>query len=267
MQFGMCIGLQTTGPVQLLHLEDAKKAGADYVELPLASLMTLDESTFKEAVMKPVSDAGIPVYSLNVFFPGSLRLTGENADHAAALEYAKSALAHAEALGVKRVVLGSGGARNVPGDFPLAKGLDQMRDFLKQLGPIAEAHGLQIVIEPLQRGESNIINTLTEAADLAREVNHPAIAALVDYYHMRLIDESNDGILKAGNFLQHTHLARPLGRSMPVYATEDPYIDFFRALKKANYKGGLSLEGSVPEPYFESIQHAFKLLREIWAQA
>jgi len=267
MQFGMCIGLQTADSVQLSHLEEVKKAGADYVELPLASLMALEESAFQEAVVKPLLNAGLPVYSLNVFMPGSLRLTGEQADHAAAIAYAKPALARAEALGVKRVVLGSGGARNVPGDFPLEKGLDQMREFLTLLGPVAESHGLQIVIEPLNRSESNIINTLTDAANLVREVDHPAIAALVDYYHMRLIDESNEGILKAGNLLQHTHLARPLGRSMPVYAAEEPYLAFFRALKSADYKGNLSLEGSVPEPYFDSVRHALKLLRDVWAQA
>jgi Sugar phosphate isomerases/epimerases len=259
MRFGLCAGLD--------RLSDAKQTGADYLELPLAAIMALNDADFSQQVAKPVKDLGLEIYSCNVFLPGTLRLTGETADHAAAVSYAKQALDRAQSLNVKAVVLGSGGARNLPNGFPLEAGLNQMRDFLQLIAPHAEACGIQIVIEPLNRGESNLIHTLSDGANLARRVDHPAVAALVDYYHMRLSDEFIEGIKKAGPLLAHVHLARPLGRTMPQCAEEEPYLDFFRALKENNYTGNLSLEGAIPEPYIESVKRALAIMRDVWAGA
>ena len=79
----------------------------------------------------------LPLRSCNGFIPGSFRLTGPKADHGPALDYAEKILRRADEIGVKTVVFGSGGARNVPGDFTQGKppdlegGTRQYADFCR----------------------------------------------------------------------------------------------------------------------------------------
>ncbi len=269
MQLGLCINMLAADPagIGLEALNLAKEAGADYLEVPLAQIMFTDDKTFEKEVLPALSGSGLPVYSCNNFFPGSLRLTGASADHGKALAYAEKALDRAAQLGITYAVFGSGGARNVPDGFPVSTGFEQLIAFLKALAPLAAKRDILIVIEPLNPSESNLINTLEDGRALAQAVNHPNVALLADYYHMRLCGERADAILKAGDCLKHLHLARALGRQMPFDAQEEDYLSFFRALKQIDYRGNLSLEARVMAPYQGSLRHAFSLLRTLYQQA
>ena len=52
------------------------------------------------------------------------------------------------------------------------------------MGVIAQSYGIVVCVEPLNRAESNFINTLQEGAEIVRRVNHPHIRLLADLYHM-----------------------------------------------------------------------------------
>ena len=265
MQFGMCMGLSAvdaTGKA-VNQARIAKEVGFDYVELPLAPMADMDDAAFAEGPVAMLREADIPCSVCNIFFPGSVRLTGPAADHPAALTYADRALARAEALGVDRVVFGSGGARNVPDGFSVAQGFDQLVSFLHQVGDVARRHGVIIVIEPLNRMESNVINTLAEGIALARQANHPAVACLIDYYHERMGGDAAASLPQAKGMLRHVHLARALGRSMPVLASEDAYAAFFDGLRAIGYDGGVSLEGNVRGDFRSEIARALQVLKAL----
>ena len=161
----------------------------------------------------------LPLRSCNAFIPGSFRLTGPNADHAPALDYAEKVLRRADEIGVKTIVFGSGGARNVPGDFTgkdrpdLEKGTHQYADFCRELVKrVADLKTTVVVIEPLRPNESNIVNYVFQGLAICREVNSPRLMQLADIFHMM------DPAL--------VERLRP----------------FFGALKKAGYAGGVSCE-------------------------
>ena len=59
----------------------------------------------------------LPLRSCNGFIPGKFRLTGPKANPAPALDYAEKILRRADEVGVQTIVLGSGGARNLPKDW------------------------------------------------------------------------------------------------------------------------------------------------------
>ena len=61
--------------------------------------------------------------------------------------------------------------------------------------------------------ESNLVNTAAEGLRLAREVNHPNIQLLVDYYHLALEKENPEIILEAGPAVRHLHFAKVTGRA------------------------------------------------------
>lgn len=266
MRYGLCMGLPDATSSQeskRASFEEVKKAGFDYVELPLAQCMALDDSAFSNlhAILR---DADLPCECCNVFLPGHMRLTGEEADLPAAIEYTKRALARAETLGVRRIVFGSGGARNVPSHYPIAEGMRQIEDFLRAIADDFAQHGILLVIEPLNRMESNVINTLAEGIALARSVSHPSIACLVDYYHEGMQGDASASIESARGLLQHVHVARLLGRAMPVTISEDSgYGPFADALKSIHYNEGISLEAG-GNPTIEMSKQGLAVIRSLF---
>ena len=194
----------------------------------------------------------IPMRSCNGFIPGTFRLTGPKAEHGAALDYAETALRRADEVGVKTVVFGSGGARNVPGDFTLPKqepkleeGTAQYTDFCRKLcARVADLKTVAVVIEPLRPNESNIINYVWQGVQICEDVNSPRLCQLADIFHMMMGRESAESLVKAGPLLKHCHIASYGTRKFPGSDPETvcrlrPYFD---ALRTIGYAGGVSCE-------------------------
>jgi len=268
MQFGYCVNMAATDPegIGAHRIVEIMEIGFDYVELPLAQVMTLSTEAFAAGLLRMLRDAGIPCACMNNFFPAAYRLTGPDADRTSALAYADRALDHAAALGADRVVFGSSGARNVPDGFDLDHARSQLADLLSELAPLAARRGIMLVIEPLNRIESNIINTLAEGLALARAVSDHAVACLVDFYHAGLAGDPCASVAEAGPLLRHVHLARTLGRSIPVSPNEEPYRSFFSALRAAGYDASLSLEAYAPDDFQRRAARALSLMRTLWAE-
>jgi sugar phosphate isomerase/epimerase len=76
-------------------------------------------------------------------------------------------------LGVRLIVFGSSGARQVPEGFSKKEAFEQLVDFGKRTGPEARARDITIAIEPQRREESNIINNTAEALAWVEAVTTP----------------------------------------------------------------------------------------------
>ena len=195
----------------------------------------------------------LPLRSCNGFIPGSFRLTGPKADHGPALDYAEKILRRADEIGVKTVVFGSGGARNVPGDFTQGKppdleaGTRQYADFCRALVKrVADLKTVQVVIEPLRPNESNILNYVFQGLAICRDVASPRLAQLADIYHMMMGGDPASAIVEAGPLLAHCHVADYETRQFPGFdpAVTDRLRPYFAALKSIGYTGGVSCECS-----------------------
>ena len=199
----------------------------------------------------------LPLRSCNGFIPGSFRLTGPKADHGPALDYAEKILRRADEIGVRTVVFGSGGARNVPGDFAgnswpkLEEGARQYADFCRALVKrVADLKTVQVVIEPLRPNESNIINYVFQGLAICREIASPRLAQLADIFHMMMGGDPASAIQEAGPLLAHCHVADYATRQFPGFdpAVTDRLRPYFAALKAIGYTGGVSCECSWGEP-------------------
>lgn len=177
----------------------------------------------------------------NCFFPADLKVTGPAIDYPRLDRYAATAFRRASDVGMSIIVFGSAGARMVPKDFSMAHAFEQCVDVLRHLAPMAEAQGVTVVVEPLNRGECNLVNTLLEGAEAVERAAHPNIRLLVDIFHMLRNDESPEDILKVRHLLHHAHVAENKDRAAPGVNGEDlrPY---YRALKKAGYDARLTIE-------------------------
>ena len=196
----------------------------------------------------------LPLRSSNGLLLWSHRITGPKADPGPALDYAEIALRRADEVGVKTVVFGSGGARNVPGDFMASKAEDrpdleegarQYAEFCRALVKrVEDLKTTQLVIEPLRPKESNIINYVFQGLAICREVNSPRLAQLADIFHMQMGGDDPEAIVKAGPLLKHVHVAEYGSRLFPGHdpALVERLRPFFDALKTAGYAGGISCE-------------------------
>ena len=183
-----------------------RDAGADYIEPGVGPTLVPDKPDADfEAVLAQLRALPIPVKACNVFIPGALKLVGEQANHDAEAAYAETALRRAGFVGIATIVFGSGGARRVPDGFDPARAREQFIAFAKRIAPAAAKAGVTLALEPLNRKECNIINSLAEGAAIVDAVAHPAFRLHADVYHMLQEDEPPEEIVRAGARIVHAH--------------------------------------------------------------
>ena len=244
IKIGCCLNMNASGDPKIgaEAIPVFANLGFDYVELPLAQVMELTEDKFN-GLLSVIRTTGIPVDSCNNFFPARIRLTGNDVKPDVTMDYVKSAVDRAAAMGVKIIVLGSSGAKNIPQGFPYESARSQFIELLVKIDSLIKPFGITVVLEPLNKKESNFITTAAEGLEIVRETSLDNIKLLIDYYHLRMEDEDPAVINKAGRDLRHLHIASKENRLFPKPGDNENYADFFTRLKAANYDGRISVEG------------------------
>ncbi len=112
---------------------------------------------------------------------------------------------------------------------------------LKILGKYARENGRQVCVEPLNRFETDFVNTCDQGLKLLKAVGSPALRLHLDTFHMN-IEEKDQGaaIRKAGKQLGHFH-ACGSDRGTPG----NDHINWksiAAALKAIGYKGDVVIE-------------------------
>jgi D-psicose/D-tagatose/L-ribulose 3-epimerase len=112
---------------------------------------------------------------------------------------------------------------------------------LKKLCKYAQDRKKQVCLEPLNRFETDFINTCDQAINMVESVGSPALKIHLDTFHMN-IEEKNQAaaIRKAGKLLGHFH-ACGSDRGTPG----NDHIDWkpiAKALKAIGYKGDVVIE-------------------------
>ena len=139
---------------------------------------------------------------------------------------------------------------------------------LPDLGEHAHTAGTKILLEPLNRGECHFLRQLADGAAICRDVNHPGIALMGDFWHMTW-EETSDfaAFVAAGKYLQHVHCASRKDRKMPGEDAGDNYVDGMKGLKYIGYQNFVSLECGCKGDRKQALTAAVRLLREQWELA
>lgn len=111
---------------------------------------------------------------------------------------------------------------------------------------MAAARGLQIALEPLNRFESDLINTVDDVVKLIDDIDHPAAQIMVDGFHMSIEEKDlEQAIIKAGEKLIHVQVSENY-RGTP--GTGQTNWNAYRSgLEKINYTGVVSIESFTTE--------------------
>jgi sugar phosphate isomerase/epimerase len=247
IMFGLCAGPDKA--------EKLKALGYEFIEGGVAGTLKPEMPDAEYAPeLEKIKASALPIRSCNGFIPGKFHLTGAETAHDAALDYAAKACQRADAAGIPFIVLGSGGARKVPEGFDLAQGKAQFIAFCQKLGDRIKDLKVTIVLEPLNKGETNILNSVAEGIEYVDAIGRPRIQLLADFFHMMKENEGPDSIRKAGARIRHCHIAELEGRKAPGTKGED-LSGFFKALKDIGYVGGVSCECGWPK---ENVEAAWK---------
>jgi len=233
MRIGVCTGLGgLSGPV----------SGVEYIEPTVAELLCPkdDEATFGQR-LQAARSAPLAPEAVNCFFPGDLKNTGPDVDADALDAWVETCCRRASEVGVRIIVFGSGGSRQVPEGFDRARAAGQIVENLKRYGRIAARHSVCIVLEPLHRKDCNIVTTVDEAAGLVHAAGDPSVRLLADTFHMAMDNDPPDAIRRAGELIVHVHCAEGNGRG-PLGTVGEDQRPYFRALKDVGYDGRISLE-------------------------
>ncbi len=261
MRFGICAPLEAASAV--------REAGWDFVEENVQALLqgTLPDDQWTG--MDRAKATSLPVPAANCLVPADLKITGPDADSHALRAYMQCVVRRAAEVNISTLVFGSGGARNVPDGFGRDQARNQIITFAKMAAPIAKQNDITLVVEHLNKGECNIINSLTEAMTYVRAVAHPNFQCLLDSYHFWLENETLVSLRESIRAIRHVHLADTEGRVAPGESGKSDYKPIFRILKELNYRGLISVESP---PFSEAAIRAtgarvLEFIKRQWAEA
>jgi sugar phosphate isomerase/epimerase len=120
-------------------------------------------------------------------------------------------------------------------------------DALAELGDHAVQAGSCVFLEPLNRYEDFLVNTLADAVSIVEEVGSPGVAVIADTFHMS-IEEANVGaaIRHAGPHIRHVQLGDS-NRLEPGAGHYD-WPETLAALESIGYAGWLAMECGLSGP-------------------
>jgi len=236
-------------------LDDIAHAGYDCAELHVKEIMGFDEADYRKALAR-LKACGIPA----IVFDNPIPLDSRVADPAFDLKFYRGYLEKASdrcaEMGARYFVFGNGKARSLPGEgnFALpgvgaAQAAAKFDDFFFMLLDIAGGRNITVLIEPLGKRLSNIVNSLPEAADFVKKYGRSNLKTFVDYRYMVELGRPLSDLADFEALIKHVHLDNPLTtfpeRLVPRLDDGFDYAPFLGALKQIAYKEIVSVEASV----------------------
>ncbi len=228
----------------------ALACGFEYIETHLGDVMKLSDEEAARAGQE------LRIRAVNGFLPKNLY-----SNFSALKKYAEKAFARMEVLGIKTAVFGSGKHRKIKFKWTAAKKKNMLKEYLLFIADCAQKHGVTVVIEPLNKKETNVFNYVGEACDMVRELNHPALRALGDIYHMGLVGEDFSVFQKEEDLIKHIHISEA-NRKMPGVVADDFIPSFFAVLQNTSYNGTISCEAGMSD-FGKDVATSGKYLREL----
>ena len=139
------------------------------------------------------------------------------------------------------MVFGSPAQRSTVNDSTVAEATARFIDGLASVAPHAEQRAVTILVEPLPTEQSDVVNTLAEAASIVRKIDSPAIQSMFDTHNA--VDETEPHaalIEKYFDIIRHVHVNEKDGKH-PGMGDYD-FKPVLMTLKRLNYRGWISLE-------------------------
>jgi D-psicose/D-tagatose/L-ribulose 3-epimerase len=130
------------------------------------------------------------------------------------------------------------------GKPPTREELDRSAEGLREVVRYAQSFGIRVGLEPANRYEAYLINTIGDALKLADAIGEENVGILLDTFHCSIEERSMYGaVTTAGSRLYHVHVcANDRGTPGTGLVRWD---DLFQGIKDIRYDGTVTIEGFV----------------------
>jgi sugar phosphate isomerase/epimerase len=223
-----------------------------------------------DEIMRTLEDAPLAVSSICGGQPMTF-LAGDLAQRKAAVDGYKETLKVAGQLKcIGPILVPIFGPPQLTDPWPL-KTVEQLElqilvAICKELAAVASANKTNVVLEPLNRYETHLLNRLADATQVCRRAGSPrSLKVMADFFHMN-IEEADiaASIRKAGKAICHVHLAD--SRRMQPGSGHMDFAAGFKALKEIKFKGYMAFECGVSgKDPMASLRKSVEYLRELRA--
>jgi D-psicose/D-tagatose/L-ribulose 3-epimerase len=217
-----------------------KKWGFETVEIPVEDPSHTDPAKVKAAADK----AGLKIGSICACMGPGRDFRGTPEEQKTGVDYVMELIDQAAEMGCPSII---GPLYSVVGRIGAHTDAEKKQHFkdvvknLKVLAKAAQKKGITLCVEPLNRFETDFLNTVEQGLELVKAVNSPAVKLHLDTFHMN-IEQKNQAaaIKKAGKLLAHFH-ACGSDRGTPGNDHID-WPNIAKALKSIGYKGDVVIE-------------------------
>ena len=227
------------------YFKDFRRWGFESVEIPLEHESHINPAFIKSELEKH----GLVCGAMGCAVGPGRDLRGTKEEQQACLEYIHHVIDISDALDCSTLVgpiySAVGRAEYVPekerkSQWKLVVG------HLKTICRYAEKKEKRMALEPLNRFETDFINTCDQGIQMVRDVGSPALGLLLDTFHMNIEEkDSARALQRAGKSLFHFH-ACGCDRGTPGSDHID-WKNIAKALKKIGYQRDVVIESFTPE--------------------
>ena len=282
MRFGLNTFLVSSGftDADIPLIQEFKSYGADVVELAIVEPAAVTVPLLLDALADSGQEQPIVC---GAFCPGR-DLRGTDAEQSACVRYISELIELAQQLGSKVVcgpMYSETGRTNRHTPDEREQQLALIASHLKPLCQQAEAAGVILAMEPLNRFETDCVNTMQQAVDLIGRVGSPALKIHIDTFHMNIEeDDSVAAILEHAQHIGHVH-ASASHRGL-LGQDQVNWEGVLSALQSVGYDGDIVIESfsedneviaraaAIWRPLYDSPQQlsveGLNFLRNTWKQ-
>ncbi|MBI5652639.1 MAG: sugar phosphate isomerase/epimerase [Chloroflexi bacterium] len=137
-----------------------------------------------------------------------------------------------------------------------------MIDAMRAVARAARPHNVRLAIEPINRYETDLINTVADARDVIDQVGADNLGILFDTFHANIEEPSIEASLRAcGSRLFHVHVADS-NRWYPGAGHTD-FARVIATLRAMNYAGWVSAEILQKPDFARAAEATMRTLKEL----
>ncbi|OGD15092.1 hypothetical protein A2V47_02230 [Candidatus Atribacteria bacterium RBG_19FT_COMBO_35_14] len=223
----------------LYGLKKASELGYDGVEISLRDAKEINYPWLKEILLK----LNLKVYGIatgQTYYNDGFSLYNSQKDkREKAIRRMKDHIDLANKLGSIVIIGGIRGKFEI--DLPIEQQLISGKEAIREIAEYAFRNQITLVLETINRYETNIFNTLLQIKDFIEELKFPNLKILADTFHMNLEEVSyRQAILEAKDQIGYIHFADS-NRLAPGWGHID-FKEIINVLIEINFKGPIGIE-------------------------
>jgi D-psicose/D-tagatose/L-ribulose 3-epimerase len=229
---------------KLSLIDHAKRLDFDILEICIEDPDTIDVAS----ISARLTEVGLKATVCGAFGPGRDLSAEESEIRANGVAYLSRCIEIASALGATSVVGPMYSATGKTRMLEPPERKEQWRlavESIRQAATIAADHAVKLGIEPLNRFETDLVNTVEQGMRMVEDIDRPNVGLLLDTFHMNIEEKDIPAaVRRAGGHIVEFH-ACSSDRGTPG---EDhlPWPAIASALRDVKFQGPVVIEAFTP---------------------